>query len=237
MEIANVSHKLSGILNNMGITTVITHNMSYLDIDDDENHITFIPTDKVNMVKFKGGDVWVDNRNKMKIGRFLKDILSIDDSTIENLVSQYITYYKIETGRIDEIFDIVDGKEIHRCYQKENYVPGGGSLWGSCMGNAAENRLEMYIKNPKKVKLLVIKQGNKISGRALMWTTDKGIYIDRPYCRYDKDLRLYQLYAEKMGFTHYYKNRNDRKTVKINVPRNHPYLDTFKVINNKTIQI
>jgi len=211
--------------------------MSYLDIDDNENYLTFIPTNKVNIVKFKGGDVWVDNRNRMKIGRFLKDILSIDDKYIENLVSQYITYYKIETDRIDEIFDIVDGKDIYKYYQSENYVPGGGSLWGSCMTNATINTLEMYVKNPKVVKLLIIKQDNKISGRSLMWSTDKGIYIDRPYCRYDKDLKLYQLYSEKMGFAHFYKNKNDKKTVKINVPREHPYLDTFRIQNNKTISV
>ena len=236
MEIVNLSHKLSTVLNNIGISTIITHNMSYLDLDEDENFITFIPTNKVNTVKFKGGDIWKDARNKIKIGRFLKEILYVEDNDIENLVNQYKTHYKIETGRIDEIFDIVDGNEIFDCYQSMNYLPGGGSLSNSCMTNSTKQKLSMYIKNPKVVKLLVIKFGGKISGRALMWTTNNGIYIDRPYCRFDKDLHLYELYAEKMGFTHYYKNRNERKTVKIKVPMNDkPYLDTFKVVRNNLI--
>jgi len=174
----------------------------------------------------------------MKIGRFLKEILYIDDSSIENLVNQYKTYFKIEMGRIDEIFDIVDGNEIWDCYQRKNYVFGGGSLNGSCMTDASKYKLTLYIKNPSKIKLLVIREGNKIAGRALMWITNNGIYIDRPYCRYDKDLHLYSIYAEKMKFGHYYKNRNEPKTVKFKkIPSDMPYLDTFKTIDKKTLRI
>jgi len=238
MEQTIISKRLSNILINLGIHSIVTWDMSYIDCDvDDEKFITFTPTNKINEIKIKGDDVWSSKRNKIKIGRFFKDILYVNDETVENLVNQYKTYYKIEMGNIEDIFEIVDGNDIWDCYQKENYSPGGGSLGGSCMTNASKNKLKLYTDNPKTIKLLIIKNNDKITGRALIWTTNNGVYLDRAYCRYDKDIYLFSLYADKMKFSHYYKNRIDYKEVKLSKPHNGelPYLDTFKNLNKKKI--
>lgn len=238
MHTSQISERLSNIFVDIGINTIITHDMSFIDCDETDSFITFIPTKKVNETKYRGFDPWKSNRNKIRVGKFLNSILCVDDVIIENLTNQYKTYYKIEMGYIEEIFDIVDGKDIHFYFQRSNYVPGGGSLSGSCMTGADAIQLKLYIDNPKSIKLLVIKQGDKVSGRSLMWSTDKGVYIDRPYCRFDKDHHLYTKYAEKMGFRHYYKDRMAHLTVnKLKIPRGtKPYLDTFKIINSKTVK-
>lgn len=95
---------------------------------------------------------------------------------------------------------------------------------------------DIYTENPDVCKLLILKldeSSEKILGRALVWTTNKGIYLDRPYCRFDDDIFLFYKYAEDKGWLYFDKNQGDRMYIDI---KNHdfgegifnPYMDTFK---------
>jgi len=228
IEKVQISKRLKNILLNLNIKVLITSDISYIDCDDDnENYITFSPKSKIENIK---KDIWKRHRNKMRVGKFFKSVLFLKDSDIENLVNRYKTFYKIEMGNIEDIFNIVNGTKIHYYYQKENYVKGNGSsLHNSCMNNTNKDTLKLYINNPKKISLLIIKVNDKISGRALMWQTNKGIYIDRPYCRFDNDTFLFSLYAEKMNYLYYHKDMSKPMSIKLKIPKGRlPYLDTFK---------
>jgi len=230
MKIVTTSKRFNNILITMGISHIVSNDYDYIDIDDEDHSIiTFLPTNRVSTDK----DPWIDGRNKIKIGRFLKSLLGVDDYVIENLSNRYKSLYYLETNQYDKIFDIVQGKDISYWYDYRKYISGGGTLNSSCMRGAGEERLELYTTNPKSVKLLIIKQGDKLAARALMWNTDIGIYIDRPYCRYDNDHFLYQKYAEKNEFLIYFKDYRKRMRVVIkNKVIQYPYLDTFKMESN-----
>jgi len=38
------------------------------------------------------------------------------------------------------------------------------------------DRLDLYVENPDVCNLLIIKENNKLSARALLWRTDRGFY-------------------------------------------------------------
>jgi hypothetical protein len=103
-------------------------------------------------------------------------------------------------------------------------------------------RFALYTSNPDKIKLLILKEGNELIGRALLWIDDKGRkYLDRAYTRYDETMYLYKLYAEKNGYYSYYNMKNAPDdfiltTATEQNERNLPYLDSM-VYNNKKITL
>lgn len=238
MEKTIISNKLSKIFSNIGINTLFVSDMFYIDIDTETNeYITYIPENKYKLLK-DNENPWKKYRNKLKIGKFFNKIFYLENFQIENLSHQYKIYYNIEIDNVDDIFNIVSGEDIYFYYQTKNYVLGGGTLNNSCMNNASEDKLSFYINNPDKIKLLIIKNdNNKLLGRCLMWETNKGLYLDRAYCRYDKDIFLYKKYAEIKKMKSYYTNKtsleiNDLKSINNNYL---PYLDSFYIKDKKLI--
>jgi hypothetical protein len=41
---------------------------------------------------------------------------------------------------------------------------------------------------------------DKIKGRAILWKTDKGMFMDRIYTAHDSDLNLFKEFATKSNF-------------------------------------
>ena len=100
-------------------------------------------------------------------------------------------------------------------------------------------RFNLYTGNPDKIKLVILKEDNKLIGRALLWISDDGkLYLDRPYTRYDEDILLYKMYAEKKKIFNYY-SENDIKedfilTVNPQTCQGYlPYLDSMIVVDNR----
>jgi hypothetical protein len=234
MKIITKSEKITKIFNNIGLRTIISNDdgIDYIDIDDNDNFITFTAKPDIN-------NPWNSNRNKIKIGRFIKKIIDFDDQSIESLVNQYKTYYSIETGQIDKIFTIFKGKDIWKYYLRQNTVLGGGSLSTSCMLDRPEEQFKLYTENPDVINLLTILNGKKIIGRSLLWKLEDGsYYLDRPYVRYDKDINLYHEYAKKMNYKNYFNDRTTHMSVIIkNKYLQLPYLDTFKKITTSKTMI
>jgi hypothetical protein len=239
MKSSLISKDLKTILANFGILTIISEDMDYLDAKD-ESTITYMPIDKVSRSLESGKDPWTaTSRVAMKVGRFFNKILFIEDSKIENLANRFKTFYKISKGDFSEIFTIVHGEDIRFWYNVANYVPGGGSLNSSCM-RGATTQLDLYVENPDVVKLLIMTENNKLSGRALMWTTDRGVYIDRPYCRYDTDQHMYKKYAEHFKYHSFYTRTGAiqaRARLRKTYDSAHkPYLDSMQ-LNGRDITV
>jgi len=230
MNVITISNKLKNIFSEMNINSIIYSDINYLDIDNNnDNFITFIPTNKIN----KNIDIWTQNRNKMKIGKFFKKIFFINDVELEYLVQQYKTIYNLKILKKNYIFETVSGDKIWKYYQRSNYYLNKGTLSNSCMTQSSMNKLELYTKN-KNVQLLIIKKDNKILSRALLWKlTDNTYYIDRPYTIDPVYNHYYRIYADIMNYKYYFLNQNDKMNVYIDKLTNQmPYLDTFKYLKS-----
>lgn len=130
-----------------------------------------------------------NEKQKMKLGKLLSKISGIlckkvDNNEIENIVDKYKSWCGIHNENFE--FEIYSSKDIIRAYQEKNYSYTGlkGMLHRSCMNDYIDT-LGIYIDNPEKISLLVLKnkKDNKISGRALIWNLDKPhrIFMDRVY--------------------------------------------------------
>ena len=241
MKSVKISDTLKKILSEIGFYAIISDDIDYLDIGEDENSITYTPIDKINRLIERGLDPWTNNRVSMRVGKFFNKVMFIKKAELENLVNWYKTIYFSSKGDFDKIFKIVKGEDIRYWYNQKNYVVGGGSLNASCMkGEESQNRLDLYVENPNFCSLLIMTSDDKLLSRALMWNTNNGIYIDRAYTRWDKDMILYKKYADSKKYYNYY-DRNKGITLKINVgksyEKNLPYLDSFKLDGRKLTAI
>jgi hypothetical protein len=118
---------------------------------------------------------------------------------------------------------------------------------------------DIYVKNPDKVSLLILKSDDdqKIKARALVWNLDnpKVTFVDRIYTNDDSDVNLFKQYADSKGW--YYKRNQNSSNDRILIGkdgvtldegpllvtllnennggyRNYPYLDTLKYFNTSS---
>lgn len=106
----------------------------------------------------------------------------------------------------------------------------------SCMTNANLSEFALYTTNPHSVRILTLWdtfRGNEVVvARALIWATDKGIYVDRIYGS-DVGRKFLQNYVDKKGWLSYhsssghYGDEHMTVTVKVEETLRFPYLDTF----------
>jgi len=122
----------------------------------------------------------------------------------------------------------LSGNDIYKAYESENYSKVSYTLATSCMTNKS-HILSLYAKNSKNVRIMVVKNFDKIAGRCLVWTTDCGKTImDK---RYVADDWVYEKFdsirSEKMMIDYERVNKNYKVTVNVEDITEYPYLDTF----------
>jgi hypothetical protein len=209
----------------------------YISITDKNDSISYLPINKIS----KEQNPW-DNKNRVntKIGRFIKKYLDLNSKSIENLVNDYKSNYDLDFNA-DKLFNIVSGDEIAYWYDYRNYEPGKGTLNNSCMRSKKPKKFLIYTQNPDVCKMIIMKNDkNKLEGRSLLWETNKGTYMDRPYCRKDSDIELFYKFAKKKGWKNYDTNfRYKMKVFVKNLPKKkgdlykYPYMDTFRYLKIK----
>lgn len=225
--------------------------MSYIDLTDKGDTITFTPSKKVielfGNVPRPEQVVWMTSRNEQKIGRFISKITGEDPQRIEN----FVNHYKAEIKSMNNLdnFEIVKGKDLAKFYLAKFYSKGGGSLNKSCMRHDhCQDYFNFYKINPEKVSLIVLYEDDsrkKILGRALMWNVDEPniVLMDRIYTSNDSDQNLFIKLAIKNGWYYKKSQRFDEQkfidpngkevTTKCKIflkeadHRYFPYLDTF----------
>lgn len=184
---------------------------------------------------------------EMKFGRFLicyiNDVkknhnvdLSIDDKTIEKFHNEYITHQKESDIKIK----FLKGEDILEAYTRDNYHENCGRIGGSCMTDKT-SFLKLYTQSDS-VELLAIEMNNKYIGRALVWTTNNGKYLDSIYTTQDWVYSIFDYVRAEHGL----KVASEEQDIKISVNTENiekfPYLDTFiyltpdgKTLYNKNI--
>ena len=219
--------------------------------------------------KSKDHPVWTKYRSETPIGRFItaifpkKYVANVKKDILDTLekpydVESFGNMFKATVEAYSKIIKPVEGKDIVKYYNCENYAKEGGTLGNSCMNDPRKGKyLELYEKNPDKVKMLVLYPEDirdKIIGRALLWkldTPEDRYFMERIYTANDSDVYLFIEYAKSHGYL--YKSSQsygwdydiiDGKTgdrskmvLSVNLPgeyQYYPYMDTLQYFNPTT---
>lgn len=160
--------------------------------------------DKISKLIFK------KSRQEIRIGRAVRALLSasnqtgFSDSQIEKFVNNFRAVIKIMNDVFSN-FEIVEGDDLLFWYHRRNYLdPRKGNLGSSCQAVGRKDWLEIYIKNPETVKLVILRSEedyDKIIGRSLLWKLDDGSYLmDRIYTANDSGRKIFMDYANHKGW-------------------------------------
>ena len=203
------------------------------------------------------------NRQTIRVGRGIKALISKTEFKFSDQeIEQFVNKYKSAWDKMNDIFrnfELVTEDKIGYWYNSSNYDnQSRGTLGSSCMKNSRVTFFDIYMKNPEKCSLLILKNdsGDKIKGRAIVWKLDMPnvTFVDRIYTNEDSDVELFKQYAYLQGWYHkrYQNSSNDfilqgkdstlnqgDLIVKLKNTRNedyanYPYLDTLKYFNQGT---
>jgi hypothetical protein len=187
-------------------------------------------------------------KQEIKIGKLIQVLLKnlrLKPNELEDFTN---SLKMIQMGE-DPSFKVVEGEDILYYYHPKNMVKAG-DLGNSCMSHDNTQKfLEFYAKNENVKLFLKTDEENKTIARALLWKTNKGLYLDRRYA-INNDLQLAILKEAQNRFKLYnfFKEKDDinfNAQVEVlfinekNAPKfKYPYMDTFKylvIYNNKSI--
>jgi hypothetical protein len=192
-------------------------------------------------------------RGNVKIGRFINRIMDIwfkdypnefgpresyTAADIEKFVNAYTSAILYKKNVID-FFEVVSGKDIKYWYLSNNYAAQLGQLGSSCMkSKECQSFFKIYTENPEVCQLLIFKnkEGDKINGRALLWTDEDGKkWIDRVYTIKDNYMQLFTKWCELNGYENAYGTGERIKVVVKNKDYDkYPYMDTFCIYKRFT---
>ena len=187
--------------------------------------------------------IYTGNKNAIKIGKFIKKVVP---TTTDVQIEDFVNELKAVQDNLKEKIELVSGDEIAKWYKSENCY-SGGSLGNSCMKD--KNFFDIYIQNPETVNLLIMKSGDKIVSRALVWKLKDTkpqlgftYNLDRVYTNKDHQEKVMIAFAEKQGWAYrvpggvyergvmYQGKKHDIKmSVQIKKLKyeKYPYMDTF----------
>ena len=231
--------------------------------EEGNDNISYIPKSKLTLIHEGFEDT--KYRTKIKIGRFVGKFISEDairDYGITNYDTEnFVNLFKSFFDRDESRLRVIEGPEVLKYYSDEFYYrPNGsciGTLWNSCMRYRDRNQyMEIYCKNPDKIKMLVLLgEDSRVKTRALLWedcqTKDGTSYkvMDRIYSIYDHDMIFFKDWALKNGYIHkfeqsarsenLFQTSEGQKWIDLTVKLdNHecdyyPYIDSFKYYSRK----
>lgn len=253
----SILKNLNNIDSNLSKSLIELHNQDFHD-----NKFCFIDIlDRDNLTYMLETKVGLRKQN-ISLGRMLTKLINLsgeefNDKEKESFINKFKAQFSFSTSD----FKIFEGDDIYKFYSSIEYdkEEGLGQLGKSCMNKKPKKFFDLYTKNPKKVKILILERDNKMVGRCLLWSTDNGfIFMDRIYTYLDTDIELFKLYGDENGFwykelqnTSYmnrdnfnYKfnirNKDKVKSVDIVVSLDffdfgyYPYLDSLCYFNSET---
>lgn len=166
--------------------------------------------------KSKEHPVWKKNRVENSAIRFVKLLFPNKyklNVTREELSKQdkpsdlesFQNMFKAVVEANSKIIAKVNGQDIIKYYNKDNYHINSGNLGSSCMNDPRKGKyLKMYSLNPSVVEMLVLYPEDirdKIIGRALLWKLPNGrFFMDRVYVAKDSDEYMFIEYAKAKGY-------------------------------------
>lgn len=188
--------------------------------------------------------IYTGNKNAVKIGKFIKKVVP---TTTDVQIEDFVNELKAVQDNLKEKIELVSGDDIAKWYRSENCY-SGGSLGNSCMKD--KNFFDIYTQNPETVNLLIMKSGDKIVARALVWkikTSNPQLgftyYMDRVYTNKDHQEKVMIAFAEKQGWAYripggvyergiiYQGKKHHDVKISVQIKKlkyeKYPYMDTF----------
>lgn len=158
--------------------------VNYLDVTD-KGEVTYLASEKISRVKDKN---YYDNNYRVKtsIGKIIVKLLG---DIYKSNVIETITHKFKSSWYLGEL-QCWEGEDIKKAYLESNYtrIQAGSSLHQSCMRySKCQSYFDFYIKLGAKI-IVILDENNKIKARALLWDTDKGLFLDRVYSTSDENI-------------------------------------------------
>lgn len=229
--------------------------ITFINITKKNDELTFITHDRVmrlyddSKVDFKTWlsivydderqDVWNKMRNPIKVGKFFSKFarhlsLKSGGEQQEQFVNQYKATYDIILDRFND-FEIVKGEDIRKCFLYENYESLKGQLGNSCMRyKQCQSYFDIYVENPKTCSMLILRSKDnvgKIRGRAMLFETNLGTFMDRIYTNNDSDIVIFNRYRNSKKMVDPFLSHKCHIDLEKWEFDEYPYLDTFKFLN------
>lgn len=177
---------------------------SYFDLGENVDNITFLPVDKI--ARLEAGETPYKSRFRqaMGVGKFIRMLQpTMKEREVELFTNSFKANCEIIKGGMDKL-KLVSGELIRYWYDGENYVKGGGSLNSSCMQSKSKApEMQMFVDNPDVIQMLILTDGDKLLGRALIWRLVEPYgqtFMDYCYTRYDQDRELFITYGKSKGW-------------------------------------
>jgi hypothetical protein len=185
--------------------------------------------------RFNTEDIKIINRiNEIhKEMRLLEEAVDILNSFVEKTKAKY-------KSRIKEI----KGKEIISSYFERNYSDEAnttGSIHSSCMRYNNNKCIATYANNPQCCSLIVVREGNKTVGRAVLWTAITGKkYVDRIFASTEKVVNEIRGYCMLKGYKTIWRNEGGAKQAtevvevalnKVGAKGKMPYFDSMRKVD------
>jgi hypothetical protein len=152
-------------------------------------------------------EIYSKNRTTIKIGRLIRKLFGTKFSDVE--IEKFVNQYKSSLDSKLTHFDIWEGSRISQGYRSKNYTYDGASsnpLLNSCM-NDELHLVDFYSYVPVKL-LVMLNSDEHIFGRALIWQTDRGLFMDRIYCAFDPDYYKFIDYAKTNNIIYKKENKS-----------------------------
>lgn len=206
--------------------------------------VSYLPISKL-IIGDKITDEYYDkNKVVLKIGRLVRKLIPeihINRHLNQQQIEDFVNLYKSFFEKQEITFEVLEGEEIRKWYNQENYlIPNilirGGTLWNSCMRYVEKQPyLDIYCKN-KNIKMLCMFQEQdgikKLRSRALLMETkcimSKGKYkagddikvMDRIYTSNDHDFKTMSNWASVNGYIYKAKQNAKIKNLFIDLDKN-----------------
>lgn len=176
---------------------------NYLDISDEDNDdVSFIPDNQYQKSISDGINPKDKKKSFAKIGRLVGQILKSNDFEFTtHEMEKFVNAFKSKWDEINQPKDIkiVSGEDIRYWYLGSRYYSNKSTLGNSCMRYSdCQNFLDIYVKNPDKIRMIISLESGKLKARCLVWKLDDDSYfIDRIYTNEDQDIIYLRNWAEK----------------------------------------
>lgn len=217
-----------------------THTTELNFISERDSMISFLPAGK-ELIYSENGNWSKKNRQTIKPGKFVKMALTEDAYQCVSIkdLEDFSNVFKSYFSKYFE-FKILPNTSIAGIYNDIDEI-------GSCMeGSKADDDYFAIYENCEALQIVVLFKDSKPVGRALLWETSDGMFLDRFYTQADSDKLLFIEFAKQNNYF-YKKNYNsfgDKmeffcpplyeeaivKTLRIETDTDYdqfPYIDTF----------
>ena len=247
--VANVDHPIAKKFMSL-IDKDSTETFNYINITDKNDTVSFNQDNQAKIKIQKGAtqeELLNDLTNKTGVGRLVRKVLIENGiNPTDKEIEQFNTLFKVEYENITKKVQpirLIQGEEIKKWYFEDNYsVPQRGTLRNSCMKKIINQEFfSLYIKNPEVCKLLILtdEQTDLLLARALVWTTNDGLYLDRIYYSDESEIKKLNNWAkENLGIKYSFHGGTIPKlSIKLNWwikeddDFSFPYMDSFPYYN------